>query len=507
MLKTKILPGEFWWGGMAVRGTEMPFGADSDTTVDLIRSTSITGRDQCAALFVSCKGRYIWSNDPYVIRFSKGTITVDCRSEVILRDGFGTLKGAYLAAMKSHFPFDGRTPDSLFFTKPQYNTWIELNVYQNQEDVLKYAHGIIDNGFPAGVLMIDGGWQQDYGRYHFDLTKFPDPRAMTDELHKMGFRVMVWASPIVACSGRHYKDIRDKGWLIKDSTGEIAIRKWWSGFSAVLDLSNPEAAAWLDSEFAELHDIYGVDGYKMDAGDPYFYRDDDINYGHLTAHQQVTEFCRFGTKYPFNEYRSTWNAGGLPLVARLHDKAHSWTEGINMIAPDTIVQGLLGYPYCCPDMIGGGDEQYFNDNALLDREMVVRWAEASALTPMMQFSVAPWRILSGKELEAVRGAALLHEQFGEYIFSLARHSAKTGEPIARAMDYEYPDCGFEEINDQYMLGSEILVAPVTQKGAVTRTIRFPEGEWSGDDGSVVRGPQTLTVEAPLERLPYYKKIG
>ena len=74
-----------------------------------------------------------------------------------------TLREAYMAAQAKYFPANGQLPDTLFFTMPQYNTWIELMYNQNQEDILKYAHAIIDNGFPAGVLMIDDSWQENFG--------------------------------------------------------------------------------------------------------------------------------------------------------------------------------------------------------------------------------------------------------------------------------------------------------------------------------------------------------
>jgi hypothetical protein len=75
----------------------------------------------------------------------------------------------------------------MFLNKPQYNTWIELVYDQNQADVLKYAHGIVDNGFPPGILMIDDNWQKYYGSTEFRPDRFPDPKGMVDELHALGF--------------------------------------------------------------------------------------------------------------------------------------------------------------------------------------------------------------------------------------------------------------------------------------------------------------------------------
>jgi len=125
---------------------------------------------------------------------------------------------------------------------------------------------------------------------------------------------------------------------------------------------------------------------------------------------------------------------------------------------------------------------------------------------MMQFSVAPWRVLSRENMALCRDMALLHERMGAEILSLARASSRSGEPMVRALEYAYPHQGYAGIKDQFLLGESILVAPVLDKGARSREVVFPEGTWQGDDGSRATGPCTLTVDAPLERLPWYRLV-
>ena len=125
--------------------------------------------------------------------------------------------------------------------------------------------------------------------------------------------------------------------------------------------------------------------------------------------------------------------------------------------------------------------------------------------PMMQFSVAPWRVLSKENMEICSRYARLHEQMGDYILECARNSAQTGEPIVRNMEYAYPHQGFEECKDQFMLGSRFLVAPMVKKGTV-REVWLPKGIWRDDQGKKIRGPKSLTIEVPLDRLPYYERI-
>ena len=399
-------------------------------------------------------------------------------------------------------------PDMLFWKAPQYNTWIELGTEQTTDGILNYAGGIIGHGLPAGVLMIDGGWQEDYGVYEeFNRRKIPDPKYLVDELHRMGFKVMLWVSPIIASAGPRYKQLRNKGWLIRDKRGEIAVRKWWSGFSAVLDLTNPDAAEWMDNSLNSLMERYGIDGFKFDAGDCYFYADDDITYKHIPAREQTLYFNRFGEKYSFNEFRAAWKSGGRPIVARLHDKYHTWDDfGLNTLIGHTVVQGLLGYAYCCPDMVGGGIIDCFGENSALDEELFVRWAQANSLMGMMQMSIAPWRVLKEENANRVIAAIKLHEDFADTFAALAENAAKTGEPIVRHMAYVFPDEGFEAENGQFMLGDDIMSAPVLEKGAKYKIVRFPSGMWKGADGTVYNGGSEEKIPVDMDSILYFRRM-
>jgi len=125
----------------------------------------------------------------------------------------------------------------------------------------------------------------------------------------------------------------------------------------------------------------------------------------------------------------------------------------------------------------------------------------------MQFSVAPWRVLGPENLAICRKMATLHRERGDEILALARESAKTGEPVVRSLEYAWPHRGHADVLDQFLLGADILVAPVVEKGARKRRLVVPPGRWRGDDGSVVSGPATVEIDVPLERLPWYRRIG
>jgi hypothetical protein len=187
----------------------------------------LDGADQSASLFLSNQGRYLWSEKPFTATFCDGTIYIESEYEIELREGYRDLKGAHAAAMEAHYPATGNIPDETFFRIPQYNTWIEFMYQQNQEGILAYAHSIVDNGMQPGILMIDEGWSEDYGVFDFYPGRFENPKAMTDELHELGFSVMLWVTPHISPDSNAFRSLRDTDILLRNKYGEFAIREWF----------------------------------------------------------------------------------------------------------------------------------------------------------------------------------------------------------------------------------------------------------------------------------------
>ncbi|MFK8006323.1 MAG: TIM-barrel domain-containing protein [Saprospiraceae bacterium] len=170
-------------------------------------------------------------------------------------------------------------------------------------------------------------------------------------------------------------------------------------------MSNPDAMDWFKGQLDILVEEYGVDGFKFDAGDADFYINDVFTYKKGSPNDQTMYFAKLGLYYPLNEYRASWKMAGLPLAQRLRDKEHKW-EDLQKLIPDMMSQSIMGYAYTCPDMIGGGEFQSFRKISTIDEELVVRSAQVHALMPMMQYSVAPWRVLSPENNELCKQAAL-----------------------------------------------------------------------------------------------------
>ena len=515
-LELKILEGEYWWAGLSSKGYEMPYDASTEVSYDLWGDNK---GNQAQPLLLSNKGRFVWSEEPIKFVFKKGFITVTTREGTIDSGKKGSnLAEVFDYVSNKYFPSNGLIPDKLLFTHPQYNTWIELMYDQNEDDILAYAEAIIENGYPPGVLMIDDNWQEDYGTWKFSPRRFNDPKGLIDRLHNMGFKVMMWMCPFVSADSADFRQLAQDGLLILDpqkqqnilwanTKNKAAIIRWWNGASACLDLSNPKAQEWFKDQLDYLVEEYGVDGFKFDAGDARFYINNVVSWKrNITPNDHTQFFAEFGLNYPLNEYRASWKMAGLPLAQRLRDKGHEW-EDLAKLIPDQMSQSVMGYAYTCPDMIGGGEYRSFLSNSSLDEELIVRSAQVHALMPMMQFSVAPWRILSNENNQICLDMANLHVELGEQFLHFAESASRSGEPIVKPMAMAFPNGGYELVKDQFVLGNTIIVAPVIKKGERSRAVLLPQGKWKADDGNIYVGGKEVVIDVPLSRLPFFERVS
>lgn len=520
----EILENEYWWGGATKCGTHVPLTRESRFKVDLRGTKTRECSNQSMPLLLSSKGRYIWSDQAIAFEFKDGSIYVEGEKEVRLYNAGSSLKDAYIEASRCHFPSDGKKLQEKFFTTAQYNTWMHCTYNPTQESVLEYAHELLDSGFEPGILIIDEGWHKPYGTWEFDEIKFPAPKAMTEELHSLGFTILLWVCPFVTCSGENYikslglgSEVNDEAVMtdmyLRLDDGGIALIKWWNGITAVLDFTKQCDWDFMKNQLDQLVTKYGIDGFKLDGGQIFHYSDMFCVNGKVnqdkTHYERNIAWNEFGRQYAYHEYKDTYKGGGKCKIQRLLDRAHSWNdEGINTIIPYCLLVGLLGMPFICPDMIGGGQWNMFLRGVPFDEELFVRMCQVSTLFPMMQFSILPSKHLSEENKNICVDMAKLHKSFSPYIIDQVNKSRVSGEPIVRHMAYEFPNEEYELCLDYFMLGDRYLIAPVLEKGAVTKSVRLPEGHlWKYADGKTYQGGRKVVVDAPLNVLPYFEKLS
>ena len=562
-LKLDVLPDELWWGGTVADGFRMPLCATNVYEKDLRIDSS---GNEAAPLLLSTKGRWVWCEDAFKYTFGNGALTVETgpaphpggrrphpmevtaaaanpmevkdasakaaetpaasagavrRTFAPIRTGVaagGSLRAAFEHCSRTFFPPKGH-PRLEFFRQPILNTWVELNYNQNEEDVLKYAQSFLDNGMKPGVLMIDCFWQTDaFGPWTFHAARFRDPKGMSDRLHAMGYRLMLWMAPFVTLDSMPYRYLRDNGGILVDARMERAGKgfqgypvRWWDGMSAVWDPTSPTGRKWMGDTLRRIMTDYGVDGFFFDGAGPHeFPAGDYVAYDRTAEPTDLARaFQMMALEVPFQQVREAWKMGGLPVMSTLRDKGPRWSE-MRRCVTDMIAAGQLGYPFVVADLVGGGTCGNNGSGVYgLDwqDELFVRHLQIQCLSPMIQFSGSPWRLVSPAAQEIVRKMLKLRERFAPQIERMVVDCGKTGLPILRSMDFAFPHHGYERILDQFMMGDDLLVAPVVEGGVKTRTVVIPEGTWTADDGAVVTGPKTVTVATPLERLVYFTRAA
>lgn len=395
-----------------------------------------------------------------------------------------------------------------FFKMPIYTTWVEYKADVTQAKVLEYARKIRALNLPAGVIELDDKWETRYGDMEIDRAKFPDPKAMVDELHKMNFKVTLWVHPFVNLDSETFRKNRAGKFFLQDSSNETGITKWWNGACAVWDLTNPQAAAEFRGKLENLQKTVGFDGFKFDGADVHRVPQDLRAMQPITPAEYADVYNENATAhFVLNETRVGVYSQPTGAVQRLIDKHSVWgmENGLGSLIPETIINGLRGWQYVMPDMVGGNEY----DNDKIDKELLIRWAQASALMPLLQFSKAPWHF-DDETVRVSRDMSNLHIRFAPYIYELAQNAPHTGEPILSGLFYYAPDDAETfKITDQFMLGADVVVAPVLQSGARSRDIYLPEGEWLDlNTKKTVRGKQWMkNYAAPLDVLPVFVRVG
>lgn len=517
-LRFRLQPSGEWWGG-AAQGWRKPHAyplneAHLERDGFLSDSTS-----QGSPVWYATKGVGIWIRTNRDFRYTvnkrvkgagDGLLGVEMpQTSVLTYDIFvdDNLRNVVRRVVKE-IGYPRVVPHRDFFTEPIYTTWVEYKVDVTQAKVLEYARKIRELNLPAGVIELDDKWETAYGDMQFDPVKFPDPKKMVDELHRMNFKVTLWVHPYVNLDSQTYKKYRGTDFLLRDSSNGTGITKWWNGACAVWDLTNPRAAAEFRGKFEALQRKYGFDGFKFDGGDVHRVPQDLRATEPITSAEYADVYNETATAFfPLNETRVGVYSQPTGVVQRLIDKHSVWgmSNGLGSLIPEVIINGLRGWQYVMPDMIGGNEY----DKDRIDKELLIRWAQASALMPLIQFSKAPWHY-DDETVRISRDVSNLHIRFAPYIYELAQNAPKTGEPILSGLFYYAPDDAETfKIADQFMLGADVVVAPVLQPNARRRDIYLPAGNWIDlTTKKTIKGKQWLkNYPAPLDVLPVFVRVG
>ncbi|XP_018401023.1 PREDICTED: uncharacterized family 31 glucosidase KIAA1161 [Cyphomyrmex costatus] len=521
-----------WFGGPQFRYQHWPIqNMYYDEEVYLPTHPSNMGLAE--RYWLSSKGIYIYVDeasplfldqnnyrDNYLCMIIKNKAPYHYRNNIEVNYTIGILsdpKTAHQYAVAKHLGHPTDLPDELMVRYPIWSTWARYKANINEKVVETFADEIVAHNFKNSQIEIDDNWETCYGSAEFDPVKFPDVSALTQRLKDKGFRVTLWIHPFINrnCESA-YSFAQNNNYFVKNLDGNVQM-SWWQGSdAATIDFTNPAAVAWWVDRVKRLQDL-GIDSFKFDAGEvSWLPQVPNLLNGQSELQPGIftKQYARLlAYNFPKNiEVRVGWGTQDLPIFVRMLDKDTRWTwnNGLPTLITTLLQMNLNGYVYVLPDMIGGNG--YLDGS--LDRtdypskELYIRWLQTTVFMPTIQYSFVPWDY-DDETLEICRFYTELRESYVTRILNAMQQAIDNGTPVNPPIWWIDPlDSEAHKINDEYLLGESILVAPITEEGVESRNIYLPKGSWLDmNQEKTYEGPIWLeNYYAPLSVLPYFKRL-
>ena len=358
-----------------------------------------------------------------------------------------------------------------------FGTWMSRITYFSEKEGYDVAANIRKNKYPCDVIHFDTGWfdvdwQCDY---KFSENRFQNPQQMLKDLRSQGFHVCLWQLPYFTPKNRYFSELIEKDMYVKNGNGELPYE------DVVLDFSNPETVKWYQDKLAGLLNI-GVSAIKVDFGEAA-----PLNGIYASGKSGWYEHNLYPVRYDMavseitkklhNENimwaRAAW-AGSQRYPLHWGGDAATTNTGLLGTLCAGLSFGLSGFSFWSHDM-GGFVKSTPED-------LYCRWIPFGFLTSHTRAHGAPptepWLYDSKRVQDVFRKSAEMKYRLMPYVYAQAKECTEKGLPMLRALFVEFPDDpGAWKVDDEYLFGSQILVAPLLEFGMTGRTVYLPEGKW------------------------------
>ena len=358
-----------------------------------------------------------------------------------------------------------------------FGTWMSRITYFSEKEGYDVAANIRKNKNPCDVIHFDTGWfdvdwQCDY---KFSENRFQNPQQMLKDLRSQGFHVCLWQLPYFTPKNRYFSELIEKDMYVKNGNGELPYE------DVVLDFSNPETVKWYQDKLAGLLNI-GVSAIKVDFGEAA-----PLNGIYASGKSGWYEHNLYPVRYDMavseitkklhNENimwaRAAW-AGSQRYPLHWGGDAATTNTGLLGTLRAGLSFGLSGFSFWSHDM-GGFVKSTPED-------LYCRWIPFGFLTSHTRAHGAPptepWLYDSKRVQDVFRKSAEMKYRLMPYVYAQAKECTEKGLPMLRALFVEFPDDpGAWKVDDEYLFGSQILVAPLLESGMTGRTVYLPEGKW------------------------------
>jgi len=416
--------------------------------------------------------------------------------------------------------------------------------YQTQEELLDIAREYKRRNLPLSVIVIDFFHWTRQGEWRFDPRYWPDPEAMVKELKETGIELMVSVWPTVDPSSENFEEMKARGYLVNTDRG-VRTQLICRGNEIFFDATNPDAQKYIWSKVRENYFNYSIRVFWLDEAEPEIrpYDFDNIRYylgpnlevGNIYPVMFAKAFydgmTEAGISNVINLVRSAWAGSQKYGAAIWSGDIHSSFESFRTQVRAGLNIALSGIPWWTTDIGGfsGGDPE---DPSF--RELLIRWFQYGTFCPIFRlhgFRRAPARAekkAGGTEESGARDFEtcgpnevwsfgdeaypilkkylFLREKLRPYIMEQMKAAHENGTPPMRPLFYDFPDDAIAwDIDDEFMFGPDVLVAPVLYEGARSRSVYLPENSvWTeAKTGRTYSGGKWIECEAPLDVIPLF----
>ena len=443
--------------------------------------------------------------------------------------------------LRNYTDVTGRAP---MFPDGLMGLWQCKLRYRTQEEVLEVARRYQREGIQLDQIVIDYFHWTRQGDWKFDKTYWPDPKAMVDELHSMGIRVLVSVWPSVDKKSENFAPMMEKGLLIRTERGQ-AQTYGYQGDCIDFDAFQPEARQYIWEVCRKNYADYGIDGFWLDNAEPDYTVYDFENYRYSAGpalscsnlYPQMFSRAFFEPmqaerkETPVNLLRSGWAGSQKYGNVIWSGDVPSTFEALREQLQAGLNMGLAGIPWWTTD-IGGFMTDDKDDPDF--QQLLIRWYQFAVYSAVLRMHGArgPYNIppldhrdwgggylATGHSNElwsyGEDNYRILRKYYDvriairDYIRSLYQEAHENGSPLIRTMFYEFPaDEKCWELQDQYMFGPQYLVAPVLHLNEFEREVYLPSGLWENvNSGEKTEGGQTIRVKAPISEIPVFRRLS
>ncbi|MEI6059130.1 MAG: glycoside hydrolase family 31 protein [Bacteroidota bacterium] len=395
--------------------------------------------------------------------------------------------------------------------------------YRNQRETDSIVTLMKKKDFPIDAIILDFYWfgdsiQGHLGNLDWYKKAWPDPAGMIAKFRNQGIKTILITEPYVIDTVANYKDAAAKGVFVTDSLGRPYVDKqFYFGFGSLIDIFKPEARDWFWLKYKKQIDM-GIAAWWGDLGEPESHPA-DIRHVNGKADQVHNIYGHYWDKMLFEKYAENYPGTRLFHLQRSgfagsqRYAAYPWTGdvsrswgGLQAQLPLLLTMGMNGLGYIHSD--AGGFAMGVRDD-----ELYTRWLQFAVFTPILRphGSGIPSEAVyfSEKTQDIVRNYMKLRYAMLPYNYTLAYENATTGSPLMRPLFYGYPnDTAACRVEDEYLWGDNLLVAPVLQKEKTSRSIYLPEGRWyEFHSGIEYAGNTRFELPLTIENIPVFAKAG